>query len=58
MGALIYGKKRKSDADLEIGRIKKAISDFAEQLTRGKRWKGNNIKKEIEENEEIENSGG
>ena len=29
---LIYGKERKSAADLEIEKIKKALSDFARQV--------------------------
>ena len=29
---LIYGKKRKSDTDREIEKIKKALSDFTKQL--------------------------
>ena len=28
---LIYGKERKSETDLEIGEIKKALNDFAKQ---------------------------
>ena len=47
---LIYGTQRKSDTDLKTGGIKKALSDFANQLRSGEQRKGNNIKKEIQEN--------
>ena len=36
---LIYGEERKSAADLRIGRIKPALSDFANQLKSEKHWK-------------------
>ena len=42
---LIYGKKRKSDTDLRIAIIKKALNDFANQVRTGNQRKGNNIKK-------------
>ena len=29
---LIYGEERKSETDLEIGKIKKALSDFAKRV--------------------------
>ena len=36
---LIYGKGRKSDTDLEIGKIKKASNDFAKQKKEQKQGK-------------------
>ena len=42
----IYGNRRKSDTDLKIGEIKKAISDFAKHLKSGGTLEGNNIKEE------------
>ena len=36
---LIYGKGRKSDTDLEIGKIKKASNDFAKRKNRNKETK-------------------
>ena len=41
----IYGKERKSDVDLELGKIKKAISDFARKAKNGKN--GGDKKQEI-----------
>ena len=42
---LLYGKERESAVDLKIGKVKKALSDFARQLKNGKNWKANNINK-------------
>ena len=36
---LIYGEEKKSDADSEIGKIKKALTDFANQVKMKKNWK-------------------
>ena len=46
---MIYGKERKSDTDLEIGKIKKDLSDFTKQVRNKIKKKRNNIKKEIQE---------
>ena len=35
---LIYGGGRKSAVDLEIGEIKKALSDFAKKVKNGQKW--------------------
>ena len=35
---LIYGKERKSAVDMEIGEIKKSISDFARKVKNGENW--------------------
>ena len=45
----IHGNQRKSDADLKIGKIKKALGDFANRLRSGsdgkKRYKERNSRK-------------
>ena len=44
---LIYGKQRKSDTDLRIGEIKKAIIDFAKHIrSKNQRGAKSNIQKE------------
>ena len=58
---LIYGKERKSETDLEIGKIKKAPTVFAKQRKEQKQGKQNNKKKKKERNSrtsrEIERKG-
>ena len=46
---LIYGEERKSDVDLEVGEIKKAISYFANHVKNGKNWE----EKQYREKKEI-----
>ena len=36
---LLYGKKGKSPIDLKVGKIKKALLDFAKQVKDEKNWK-------------------
>ena len=47
---LIYGKRKHSGADLEIGKIKKALIDFAKTSDNEQQWEENNTKEEISEN--------
>ena len=42
----IYGKRRKSETDLEIGKIKKALSDFAKQAENKMIGEKSNIRRE------------
>ena len=43
---LIYGEARKSETDLEIDKVKKALIDFAKQAKKKHQGKRNNIKRE------------
>ena len=42
---LIYGKERKSETDLKIDNIKKALKDFAKQNKNENKEKENNTRK-------------
>ena len=57
---LIYGKQGKSDIDLGIVRIKRALSDFAKQVTSKNQWDEKQYKERRKRNsretEEIGNS--
>jgi len=56
---LIYGKERKSETDSEIGKIKKALSDFAKQASRKNQEKEKQYKEwnKFKKSEEVENAG-
>ena len=45
---LIYGGGRKSAVDLEIGEIKKALIEFANQVKNGKNWKAKKYREKKE----------
>ena len=45
----LYGKERESAFDLEIGKIKQALSDFPRQVKNAKNWKAKQYKEKKKE---------